>query len=235
MQEHLISYIYMQADIKKVIMLRKFILLSLVFSLFLLSIKTYSQDKGILPTKVDVTVKQDEIPKEKNTLAIVRDWLIPVSTFITLLTVAIGAYQSLREYRLKLRAESRLTTSTAVEMDIKLMQGFTDLLALAHSRKGSYLSEKTVEKMFDNKLFTDQELKDPQLLNRKLEAVAVLNVFSGIAEQDAFIAAITNLGIKHEILRSPTIQALETMQSFKPELAKKYLDILKDRTSTNVN
>lgn len=81
--------------------------------------------------------------------------------------------------------------------------------------------------------FTEEELKNPDLLKNKIEKVAVLNIFSGIAEQDAFIAAITNLGLKHEILRVPATQALETMQLFKPELAKKYLAILQAQLNKN--
>ena len=207
-------------------MQRKFIKTTIFFSFLLASIISYGQNNGSLPAKVEVTVKQDEKKNKTDILDTIKDWLIPVSTFITLLTVAVGATQSLKEYRLKLIAEQRLANSTAVEMDIKLMQGFTDLLALAHARKNSYLSEKAVEKMFDNKLFTEEELNNPQLLNRKLEEVAVLNVFSGEAEQSAFVAAIANLALKHEILRTPTIQALETMQNFIPELAQKYLDII---------
>lgn len=216
-------------------MLRPIIVTLLSIILLTLTFNGFGQGADVLPKKVEVTVKQDELHKEKDTLDIIKDWLIPVSTFITLLTLAVGTYQSLREYRLKLKAESRLANSTAVEMDIKLMQGFTQLLALAHSRKGNYLSEKAVEKMFDNKVFTEQELKNPDLLRRKIEKVAVLNIFSGIAEQDAFIAAITNLGMKHEILKTPALQALETMQEFKPELAKKYYDILVAATQKNTS
>lgn len=186
----------------------------------------YGQSTELLPRKIEVMVKQNESPKTKDISEILKDWLIPVSTFITLLTIAIGTYQSLKEYRLKLNAEQRLANSTAVEVDIKLMQGFTELLALAHARKGSYLSEKAVEKMFDDKLLTEQELNDPILLSKKLETVAVLNIYTGAAEQAAFIAAITNLALKHEILRMPAIQALEVMQNFIPDLPKKYLDII---------
>jgi hypothetical protein len=132
-----------------------------------------------------------------------------------------------------LKAESRLADSSTVDMDIKLMKGFTDLLALAHSRKGSYLSEKTVEKMFDNKLFTKEEMKDQDLLHKKIEKVAVLNIDCGAAEQDAFIAAIASLGLKHDVLRIPTIQALESMQTFKKEIAEKYLNKLNSSKDEN--
>jgi len=203
---------------------RQYLLAFFILVILCSSSYVFGQNNTLQTNKSDT--KQVVPDKEKDTSEIVKDWLIPLSTFATLITVSIGTALSLKEYRLKLKAEARLADSTAVEMDIKLMQGFTQLLALAHARKGSYLSEKTVEKMFDNNLFTKEELANTDLLSRKIEKVAVLNIFSGIAEQDAFIAAITNLGLKHEILTIPTMQALDTMQEFKPELAKKYLTIL---------
>jgi len=209
----------------------------LILGFFLFTLNSYGQNKNFKLNRTGLTTAEiDNECKEQSLLITIKEWLIPVSSSISLIVVVSGVVLSLREYRLKLKADSRLTESTAVEMDIKLMKGFTELLALAHSRKGSYLSEKTVEKMFDNKLFSEAELNNPLILNRKIEMVAVLNIYSGIAEQDAFIAAITNLGLKHEILRNPTIQALETMQSFKPELSKKYLEILKaDKTEKNAH
>jgi len=209
----------------------------LILGFFLFTLNSYGQNKNFKLNRTGLTTAEiDNECKEQTLLITIKEWLIPVSSSISLIVVVSGVVLSLREYRLKLKADSRLTESTAVEMDIKLMKGFTELLALAHSRKGSYLSEKTVEKMFDNKLFSEAELNNPLILNRKIEMVAVLNIYSGIAEQDAFIAAITNLGLKHEILRNPTIQALETMQSFKPELSKKYLEILKaDKTEKNAH
>lgn len=204
------------------------IIAAIVAIVFMIPFFSSGQTNPSVPNKIEVTVKHPEQENKTDILEAIKSWLIPVSTFITLLTLTAGAYESLKEYRLKLQAEQRLAISTAVDMDIKLMKGFTDLLALAHARKGSYLSEKAVEKMFDNKLFTEQELKDPDLINRKLESVAVLNVFSGEAEQSAFVAAITNLALKHEILKAPTIQALETMQNFIPNLAQKYLKIINE-------
>lgn len=157
-----------------------------------------------------------------------KEWLIPVSTFVTLITVSVGAWQSLREYRLKLKAETRLADSTKAETDIKLVKQFTELTAIAHGRKSDYLSEKIVEKLFENKLFTLEELNEPYLLNKKITDTAVITIACGAAEQDAFIAAIATLGMKHKILRQPAIQALESMQSFKPDVINKYLISLQE-------
>jgi hypothetical protein len=184
------------------------------------------QSNVTVPSNVEVLVKQDGGQSEKSIAEQIRDWLTPVSTFLSVLAVAYGVIQSLKEYRLKLRAEMRLADSTTVEMNIKLMQSFTELLAIAHARKNSYLSEKTVEKMFDKSLFTKEELANPDLLRKKIQSAAILNVACGEAEQSAFVAAITELALRHQILENPTKQALETMKSFLPDLAQKYLDEL---------
>jgi hypothetical protein len=202
---------------------------NIIIMFFLMSITLYGQEQEVLPTRMD---EADKI-ENRNSLSAIKDWLIPVSTFISLLTLSIGAWLSLKEYRLKLESEQRLNKSTEVEMDVKLMKGFTELLALAHGRKGSYLSEKAVEQLFTNNLISDEDLQNPQKLNRVLEEVAILNIFSGSAEQSAFIAAVTNLALKHEILNMPTIQALETMKGFLPELAEKYLEILSQKNTNS--
>lgn len=193
--------------------------------MFFIVNQNFSQSNNqMLPNDIKATIGE---PKEQQSkISAIKDWIIPISASITMLSVAFGVFQSLREYRLKLKAESRIAESTAVEMDIKLMQGFTNLLALAHARKGNYLSEKTVEKMFDKELFTSEELQNPILLNQKISSAAVVNVPSGIAEQTAFVSALAELGLKHKILRLPVIQALETMQSFIPDIANKYLAIM---------
>lgn len=199
--------------------------LLLIIAMFFIVNQNFSQSNNqMLPNDIKATIGE---PKEQQSkISAIKDWIIPISASITMLSVAFGVFQSLREYRLKLKAESRIAESTAVEMDIKLMQGFTNLLALAHARKGNYLSEKTVEKMFDKELFTSEELQNPILLNQKISSAAVVNVPSGIAEQTAFVSALAELGLKHKILRLPVIQALETMQSFIPDIANKYLAIM---------
>ena len=78
-------------------------------------------------------------------LATIKDWLVPVSTFITLLTASIGGWLSLREYRLKVRAETRIAQSSELESDIKLITLFIEIMDIAHSRRGTQVSEKAVE------------------------------------------------------------------------------------------
>lgn len=75
----------------------------------------------------------------------IKEWLIPISTVFTLISVAVGVWLSLREYRLKLQAETRLKYSSQVELDIQLLKLFTEIMNLAHARGGTHVSEKAVE------------------------------------------------------------------------------------------
>ena len=156
---------------------------------------------------------------------VIKEWLIPGSTGVTLLTIAVGVWRSLREYRLKLQAETRLKYSSQTEIDIQLLKLFIEIMNIAHARSGTHVSEKAIEM-----ILTPEVLKkfsgNEKLLNNFLDnAVIVLPV--GLAAQNAAIAAIGVLGQRHEILRPVAIQALESLMSFKGEIAKKYLDDLK--------
>ena len=96
---------------------------------------------------------------------------------------------------------------------------------IAHARSETYVSEKAIEMILTPevlKKFSDNEKSLQVFLDH---AVIVLPV--GVAAQDAAIAAIGVLGQRHEILRPVAIQALESLMSFKGEIARQYLDDLK--------
>ena len=76
-----------------------------------------------------------------------KDWLVPVSTFITLITGTVAGLVALREYRLKVQAETRLTQSAELEADIKLLTLFVEIMTLAHGRGGNQVSEKAIERI----------------------------------------------------------------------------------------
>ena len=85
---------------------------------------------------------------------------------------------------------------------------------LANGRSGHQLSEKAVEILLRDRS-ADSKVSDT--LSGAIIAMPV-----GEATQDAAIAAIAELGGKHEILRTMAIQALQSLSSFKP-LARQYL------------
>ena len=157
----------------------------------------------------------------------IREWILVLSGSITLLSVAISSWLALRQYRLKLKEEERACASARVEADIRLVKAFSELMDIAHARSGQVLSEKTVESLFSQKAISQSELADPEALSRKLATAAVFTLTVGLAAQDAAIAAIAVLGARHEVLRQPAIQALESLASFKPEMAAKHLGQLR--------
>ena len=132
------------------------------------------------------------------------------------MSVAIGVWLSLQQYSLKLKSQK-------VETDIKLMTLFTEIMSIAHARGGYTVSEKCIEKLFDDKILTENELKNSEILYRRLTNAAILTTPVGVAEQDAAITAIATLAKKHEVLKDVAIEGLISIKTFKKELAEKYL------------
>jgi hypothetical protein len=151
-----------------------------------------------------------------------REWILVMSGSVTLLSVATSSWLALRQYRLKLKEEERLSLSARTETDIRLVKAFGEIMDIAHGRSGHVLSEKTVESLFSKNAFNQTDLADSQLLRQRLETAAVFTLPVGLAAQDAAIAAIASLGARHDVLRGPATQALESLRIFKPEIASRY-------------
>lgn len=154
-----------------------------------------------------------------------KDWLVPVSTFVTLITASIGGWLSLREYRIKVRAETRLAHSAELEADIKLLTLFTEIMTIAHARGGTHVSEKAIEKILSPELIKELGLSGQNIKGVLENTVIQLPV--GVAAQDAAICAIWALGRRHEVLKPVAIQALTSLAGFKAKVASPYLDDLK--------
>ena len=159
-------------------------------------------------------------------LETLTDLLIPISTFVTLITASIGGWLALKEYRLKLRAETRLAESSEVESDIKLLKLFTEIMDIAHGRGGYDVSEKVMERILSPDIIKKLDLSGSKDLEDLL-AKAIISFPVGLAAQNAAISAIWVLGKKHSTLTPVAIQALESLSEFKGEMAKRYLDDLK--------
>ncbi len=161
------------------------------------------------------------------TAAEIKDWLVPVSTFVTLITASIGGWKSLREYRLKVKAETRLAQSAELEADIKLLKLFTEMMTIAHARGGSQVSEKAIER-----ILTPELIKELGLTGHSLRGVlenTIIQLPVGVAAQDAAICAIWVLGSRHDVLRPVAIQALTSLTTFKAQVASPYLEDLKQK------
>ena len=155
-----------------------------------------------------------------------KEWLIPISTFITLISTSIGILLSLKQYRLKVQAEIRLKESARAETDIRLLQLFTEILTTATARKGEpILVEKVIEELFQKEILNLKDLSDANVnhVREKLSELALLQPLLGASSMTAAFASIATLANRHEVLRAPAIQALETFRDWQPELSEKYL------------
>lgn len=148
----------------------------------------------------------------------IKEWLVALSTVGTLITLSTGVWLSLHEYRLKLRAERRLSQSNQVEMDIQLIKLFTEIMNIAHARGGYHVSEKAIERILTPELLQIFDSKNIPI-NHILNDNAVLRLPVGEAAQDAAIAAIGTLGKRHEMLYSIAERALQSLLSFKGKVA----------------
>jgi hypothetical protein len=152
----------------------------------------------------------------------VKDWLVPVSGSFALVVSALGARIALKELGLKLAAEARLRYSSQVEADIQLLKVFTEIMALAHGRGPDHVSERAIEFLLKDKTLAEVA-QDGRKLSDVIRDTAILSLPVGSAAQDAAIAAIATLGRRHEILRDAAIQALESLSTFKKDVAAKQL------------
>ncbi|PTN13309.1 hypothetical protein [Nitrosomonas aestuarii] len=160
----------------------------------------------------------------------IKDWLIPIASFVGIISTSAGVWLALKEYRLKLKAEQRLAESARAETDIRLFTHFTDILEVATGRRRDPVYSKEVaEKVLKTlRIEPDDENFDYRALREKIAKAALLQSWVGNSSSDAAFASITTLAQRHKVLVPSTIQALESFSDWKPELANKYIKILKN-------
>lgn len=171
----------------------------------------------------------------------IKDWLIPISWYVTLITVATGSWVAVNDYRLKIETEKRLSDDSLVESDVKLLKLFSEIMEIAHSRHVPIVSEKVIEGLFEKNIITasDYDIKFlPSgyiLATEKLKTAAICPAY-GTASQDAAIAAVYMLGKKHPALLDSAIEGLtgihdflnDTVYAKKKKMIKKFLDELNE-------
>jgi hypothetical protein len=160
----------------------------------------------------------------KTILEAVREWIITLSTSAALVAAIYAGSASLKEYRLKARAEKRLAQSSEIESDIRLIKLFIEIMDLAHARRESQISEKAIEALLSPELAKQIGLSVTNI--QEILGKTVITLPVGSAAQDAAISAIWALGNKHEILKPIAIQALTSLNTFRKEVADNYLQDL---------
>ncbi|MEM4406993.1 MAG: hypothetical protein QXS68_08095 [Candidatus Methanomethylicaceae archaeon] len=157
----------------------------------------------------------------------IKDWLIPVSVFISLIGVTIKFWQASNEYKLKLAAEKRSAESSEAEKDINLLKIFTEIMNIAHGRSGYLLSEKAVDALFQKGMVKENDLMNLSDINSKIVNSSLITLPVGAAAQHSAFAAIAVLGKRHAVLKDVAIQGLESLVHVNEDLAKKYLNVLR--------
>ena len=160
----------------------------------------------------------------------IKDLLVPASSAIGIIATAVGIWLSLKEYRLKLQAEKRLTESTRAETDIRLMTYFTDILEIATGRRKMDVvySKEVVEKLLETlKINPNDENFDYQSMQIKLAKAALFEPTVGKESVRAAFASIATLAQGHDILLPSAIEAFEALGKYQPDLSKKYLEQLR--------
>lgn len=155
--------------------------------------------------------------------------VITMSTCFALIGSTVGILLALKEYKLKLKAETRLSKSANAETDIQLVKVFTDIMNLANGRSGYCISEKVIEKILELENLSEISLHDGSL-HMLISKNAIIKFPVGSAQQDAAISAICVLAKRHEFLKPIAIQALESIYPSNPEIAERYLSDLKKAT-----
>lgn len=186
---------------------------TLVLSLIIFSSGVINAQNSPLtgsPSMAKVTTQTVEKQESKG---IIDDWLIPISKMFTLLVVPTGIIISIRQFRLKVKEEIRLSKSAQSESDVKLLALFAETIDIANGRKSHIISEKVIESLFAKEIIGQKDFSDMTKLknvNSKLE-VATRVIPVGSASQSSAIAAIGVLGKKYDILREPALKGLNDL------------------------
>jgi hypothetical protein len=171
------------------------------------------------------------VRENKMNLEIIKEWLIPISTFIGVISTAVGIWLSLKEYRLKLQAETRLAESTRAETDIRLLQLFTEILYIATGRKGgATFSKEILNLLVQKNVLTEEDYKDIDRLVYKITKGSFIAQGVGISSVEAAFASIATLAIQHPVLYNSALQALESFKktNYNIELSEKYLTMIQN-------
>jgi hypothetical protein len=151
----------------------------------------------------------------------VKEVLVPVSTIITLATVAISSVVAVCAYRLNLKAEVRLKESAKAEIDAKLLALMTTLAQKANGRSGYEVSHDVIKKVLESEQIMGLDWLNPmtgKFVNQILENASILTFPVGSAEQNFAIRSIGELGLQHESLRrisTTTLGELSKIEQYK--------------------
>src|SRR5262249_32376178 len=111
----------------------------------------------------------------------VREWIVALCASAALLSVALGVWLGVREYRRKLQAEEGLARIARAEADVRLVQAFTDLVLLAAGSGRYALSDEILRTLLDSGAISQEDFDpdDPIPLHTKVARLAMMPATGG--------------------------------------------------------
>jgi len=126
----------------------------------------------------------------------------PIATVAAAAVAAIPVY---RQYRFQVAESGRLAEATRAEVDVRLLTLFVSLMGKAHARGDSGVSESAVQAaLAPGSPFAPAT---PDELTEIVEH-ARYTLPVGFDEQEAAIAAVAELGVRYDVLRTPALVGL---------------------------
>lgn len=152
-----------------------------------------------------------------------QSWILVISSSITMLSITVGIWRSLNEYRLKLRAERRSEKSASIEAEMRLHKLFLELMETANARSGYQVSDSMIQSLSENYQWPLDEQARLKL-HQNIKDLAVVTLPVGSAQQNSAIAAISSLATRHPELSEAGLCALSSvnMEQLSPFAAHYY-------------
>ncbi|MEI8269969.1 MAG: hypothetical protein WCG45_01240 [bacterium] len=185
----------------------------LIVLMLIITITLSAQDSTKSKNSNRLNVKDQSEKTSNESKGILNDLLIPITKFLTLLSISAGIVISIRQYRLKVKEEIRMSKSAIAENDVKLLKLFAETIEIANGRNGHIISEKIIENLFSKNIITQSDFQDPDNLEnvkKKLD-VAIRVIPVGAASQHSAIASIGVLGKKYDVLKEPALKGLNNL------------------------
>jgi hypothetical protein len=142
----------------------------------------------------------------------VAAWAAAATAVVTAVSVAVGVFG----YFGKARAQE-------AEANVRLLEAFASLIPIADGRITSHLSETAVAKILAS---VEGQVPSGDAF-RNLLRPAVIPEAPGLVTQAAAVAAISELGRRHKVIREPAtwaIRGLEYLDAGDSVLGRSYRD-----------
>jgi hypothetical protein len=168
-------------------------------------------------------------------LALLKEWIIPVSSGIALLSIAVSVCLGTRGWCRKLRAEEQLAQAARAETNVRLVGAFTDLVLLAGGTGRYGISGEVVRAMLDSGVIGEDDFNvdQPTALHTKIARLAMMATTGGGPTAQTFaIYGVGALAARHELLRELGVKALEMerIRETAPDKVRELLEVLRRPT-----